>query len=143
MLIVGLAVAGALGAVLRYLVDHLVQRRADAPVPLGIMAVNRAGRSSSGCSSVAGLHHGVSASLVTVAGTGLIGSYTTFSTFTFDTVRLAEDGRRSSVRPERHRGHGRGHRCGGRRPRPRVPVLTISPRRLPTAPRVGPSVLAP
>ena len=28
-----------------------------------------------------------------MGGTGLIGSYTTFSTFTFDTVRLAGDGR--------------------------------------------------
>ncbi|HEV3281338.1 MAG TPA: CrcB family protein [Acidimicrobiales bacterium] len=95
MLIGELAVAGAVGAVLRYLVDHLVQRRADSPFPFGIMVVNLTGSFFLGVLVGAGLRHGVSASLVTVAGTGLIGSYTTFSTFTFDSVRLAENGRRS------------------------------------------------
>ena len=37
-------------------------------------------------------HHGVPSDVVTVAGTGLLGAYTTFSTFTFDTVALAEHG---------------------------------------------------
>lgn len=37
------------------------------------------------------MHQGLSATWLTVAGTGLIGAYTTFSTFTFDTVRLAEN----------------------------------------------------
>jgi CrcB protein len=40
----------------------------------------------------AAVHHGISAPWLTVAGTGLIGSYTTFSTFTFDTISLAENG---------------------------------------------------
>jgi fluoride exporter len=89
------ALAGALGAVLRYLVDHLVQRRADSEFPFGVMAVNLSGSFILGVLVGAGLHHGVSTTVVTVAGTGLIGSYTTFSTFTFDSVRLAEDGYRS------------------------------------------------
>jgi CrcB protein len=95
MIIGGLALAGAIGAVLRYLADHLVQRRADSDFPLGIMAVNLSGSFLLGLLVGAGLRHGVSATWVTIGGTGLIGSYTTFSTFTFDTVRLAEDGHRS------------------------------------------------
>jgi fluoride exporter len=95
MIIGGLAVAGALGAVLRYLVDHLVQRRVRSVFPLGIMAVNLSGSFLLGLLVEAGLHQAVSPTWVTVAGTGLIGSYTTFSTFTFDTVRLAEDGHRA------------------------------------------------
>ncbi|MGH9081452.1 MAG: CrcB family protein, partial [Acidimicrobiales bacterium] len=79
----------------RYILDHLVQGRAGSEFPLGIMAVNLSGSFLLGLLVGAGLHHGVSAPWVTVGGTGLIGSYTTFSTFTFDTVRLAEDGRRS------------------------------------------------
>jgi fluoride exporter len=92
MIVVGIAVAGASGAVLRHLVDHLVQRRIDREFPLGILAVNVSGSFALGTLVGAGLHHVLSATSVTVLGTGLIGSFTTFSTFTFDTVRLVEDG---------------------------------------------------
>ena len=54
--------------------------------------VNLSGCLVLGLLTGAGLHHGISATWVTVAGTGLIGAYTTFSTFTFDTVRLTEHG---------------------------------------------------
>ena len=92
MIIAGLAAAGALGAVLRYVCDHLVQRRADSDFPVGIMVVNLTGSLVLGLLVGAGVRHSLSPTWVTVVGTGLIGSYTTFSTFTFDTVRLAEDG---------------------------------------------------
>jgi CrcB protein len=100
MIAVGVALAGALGAVLRHLVDHLVQHRLlrgrpRSEFPGGIMAVNLSGSLALGLLVGAGLHHGAAGPWVTVGGTGLIGSYTTFSTFTFDTVRLAEDGRRA------------------------------------------------
>ncbi|HET9609611.1 MAG TPA: CrcB family protein, partial [Acidimicrobiales bacterium] len=39
-----------------------------------------------------GLYHGLDATTRTVLGTGGLGAYTTFSTFTFETVRLAEAG---------------------------------------------------
>jgi CrcB protein len=38
------------------------------------------------------MYHGFSASWKTMLGTGGMGAYTTFSTFTFETVRLAEEG---------------------------------------------------
>jgi CrcB protein len=91
VIIVGLVVAGGCGAVLRYLVDRSVQRRVASDFPLGILLVNLTGCLVLGVLTGAALHHGLSATWVTVAGTGLVGAYTTFSTFTYDTVRLAEN----------------------------------------------------
>jgi len=90
VIVVGVMVAGACGAVLRYLVDHVVQRRARAQFPLGILAINVTGSFVLGLLTGSAVHHGVSPTWLTVAGTGLIGAYTTFSTFSFDIVRLAE-----------------------------------------------------
>jgi CrcB protein len=92
VIVAGVAVAGGLGAVLRYLVDHLVQRHVGSDAPLGILVVNLSGSLVLGVLVGSAAHQGVSPAWLTVAGTGLIGAYTTFSTFTFDTVRLAEDG---------------------------------------------------
>jgi CrcB protein len=90
VIVLGVMVAGACGAVLRYLVDHLVQQRAGSDFPFGTMVINLTGSLVLGFLTGSALHHGVSATWLTVAGTGLIGAYTTFSTFTFDSVRLAE-----------------------------------------------------
>jgi len=95
VIIAGVAAAGALGAVLRHLVDRLVQRRIRSGFPLGILVVNLSGSLTLGVLVASGLRHGIPTAWVTVAGTGLIGSYTTFSTFAFDTVRLAEADRRA------------------------------------------------
>ncbi len=91
MIVVGLAVAGAFGAVLRYAVDHAFQRRARSDFPLGTLVVNVTGAFLLGLLVGSADHHGLSTAWVTVLGTGLVGAYTTFSTFTFDTVRLLEN----------------------------------------------------
>jgi fluoride exporter len=95
MIIVALMVAGASGALLRSAVDHVVQRRvrsAGSDFPLGIMVVNLSGSFVLGLLTGAAVRHGIPAFWTTVVGTGLVGAYTTFSTFTFDTVSLAEEG---------------------------------------------------
>lgn len=98
MIILGLVVAGAVGAVLRHLVDRLVQHRTRTDFPLGILVVNLSGALALGVLVGSAGHHGVSSTALTVVGTGLIGAYTTFSTFTVDTVQLVENGEwRSSV----------------------------------------------
>ena len=90
MILLGLALAGAVGAVLRYAVDQLIQRRRRSDFPSGILVVNVSGSLVLGLLVGSSLHHGVSPYWVTVAGTGLIGAYTTFSTFTFEAASLIE-----------------------------------------------------
>ena len=91
MIILGLIIAGALGAVLRYQVDRSVQRRVGSDFPLGILVVNVSGSLALGVLTGAAVHHALSNPWLVVVGTGFVGAYTTFSTFTFDTVRLAEN----------------------------------------------------
>lgn len=93
MTILGLLVAGGCGALLRYEVELNVRRRFGPSFPFGILVINVTGSFLLGLLIGLAEHHGVRAAVVTVLGTGLLGSYTTFSTFAFDTVALAERGR--------------------------------------------------
>jgi CrcB protein len=77
------AAGGAVGAPLRYLVDRWLGPR---EFPWAILLVNVAGSLLLGAVVASG-------SLVTFAGTGFCGALTTFSTFSYDTVRLAQEGR--------------------------------------------------
>jgi CrcB protein len=86
--IAGLMIAGAAGAVLRYLVDRYVQGKVASDFPYGTLVINVTGSLVLGFLTGSALHHGLSATWVTVLGTGLIGAYTTFSTFTYDSFRL-------------------------------------------------------
>jgi len=81
----------AVGAPLRYLTDLLVQSRHRTALPWGTFTVNAAGSLVLG--AVAGaVAHGAPGWLLTAVGTGFCGALTTFSTFGFETVRLAEEG---------------------------------------------------
>ena len=84
--------AGALGAVGRYLVEGAVQQRFDGRFPLGTFVVNVSGSLLLGFVAGLVLYHGVSDDVRVAAGTGFLGSYTTFSTLTLETFRLFEDG---------------------------------------------------
>ena len=90
--LVGIAVAGALGAPARYLVDALVQRRSRGPFPWGTFVVNASGSFLLGLVTGAALYHGFGGAPKLWLATGFCGAYTTFSTFTFETVRLLEEG---------------------------------------------------
>lgn len=82
------ALGGALGAVLRYLVDRWVQRRRDSPFPWGTLTVNVAGSALLGFLTGWALTGAQPDSVRTFAGIGLCGSLTTFSTFGYETLRL-------------------------------------------------------
>ena len=84
--------AAAVGAPLRYLVDQAVQHRRDGPFPAGTLTINVTGSLLLGLLTGLVAHHGLSPRALTVLGTGLLGAYTTFSTFSYETVRLLEDG---------------------------------------------------
>ncbi|MEU5719354.1 fluoride efflux transporter CrcB [Streptomyces sp. NPDC020403] len=88
------AAGGAGGAVLRYLTDRAVQARHGTVFPWGTFTVNVVG------SLVLGLLTGVLAAGVAgesvrlLLGIGLCGGLTTYSTFSYETLRLAESGAR-------------------------------------------------
>ncbi|NUK06230.1 CrcB family protein [Streptomyces lunaelactis] len=82
------AVGAAIGAPLRYLTDRAVQARHDSVFPWGTFVVNAAGSLVLG--AVAGA--AVSSSTYALLGTGLCGALTTYSTFSYETLRLAERG---------------------------------------------------
>jgi CrcB protein len=86
------AVGGSLGAAARYLLDRAIATRQTGPFPLGTLVVNVTGSIALGLLLGLAASHQVPSSIVTWAGTGFLGAYTTFSTFTFETVRLLEDG---------------------------------------------------
>jgi CrcB protein len=84
--------AAAVGAPLRYVVDNVVADRTAGAFPWGTFTVNVTGSFLSGLVAGLAIHHGLPATVRTVVATGFLGSYTTFSTFTFETVRLVEEG---------------------------------------------------
>ena len=83
-----LGACGGVGAVLRFLLDGIVSERSDGAFPSGTFAVNISGAIALGLLFGAG----VTGSAYAIAGTGLVGGYTTFSTWMYETHRLAEDG---------------------------------------------------
>jgi CrcB protein len=90
---VAFLVAAGLGAPARYLVDAWVRARAGHESPWGTFVVNVTGCLVLGLLTGLGLYHGLGAPTRLAVGTGGLGAYTTFSTFTFETVRLYEEGR--------------------------------------------------
>ncbi len=84
----GVGALGGVGALLRFLVDGAVMARAPGAFPWGTLVVNVTGSFVLGL--LAGLQlHGT---VLLLAGTATLGSYTTFSTWMFETHRLGEDG---------------------------------------------------
>jgi CrcB protein len=85
---IGVAVLGAAGALLRFLLDGAVSTRAGRDLPFGTLTVNLAG------SLLLGFLAGISLTgdALVLAGTATLGSFTTFSTWMFETQRLVEDG---------------------------------------------------
>jgi len=86
------ALGGAVGAPARFLVDGLVAGRARGVFPWGTFVVNASGAFVLGVLTGLGLHHGLGPLPRAALGTGLCGAYTTFSTFSYETVRLMEEG---------------------------------------------------
>jgi CrcB protein len=82
------------GAPLRYLTDRAVQSRHDSVFPWGTFTVNVAGCLVLGLLTGAAAAGAAGSSLRLLLGTGLCGALTTYSTFSYETLRLAETGAR-------------------------------------------------
>jgi CrcB protein len=83
----GVLVAGGIGAVLRFLLDGAVTTRLSGRFPSGTLMVNLSG------AFILGLLDGIvlPKDLALLIGTGVIGSYTTFSTWMYESQRLGEE----------------------------------------------------
>lgn len=87
LLWVALALGAGCGAVMRFLLDGAVSRAMPTSLPVGTMAVNLTGCFALGVIDGASVPRDVAF----VFGTGVVGAYTTFSTWMFETQRLAEE----------------------------------------------------
>jgi fluoride exporter len=91
------AAAGGLGAVLRALLIHHSARRRSDPLPVGTLLVNVSGSLLLGIFTGFSLYHGFGPHDLDVAGVGLCGGYTTWSTASWESVHLYRDGHRSEA----------------------------------------------
>ncbi|GAA1731708.1 camphor resistance protein CrcB [Dietzia kunjamensis subsp. schimae] len=91
-----LALGGGAGAALRYVLDVAMSSRWRRPFPLATFLINVSGSLALGL--LVGWFYAGAAKpgwslAVSVIGTGLLGGYTTFSTASYDTLRLGREGR--------------------------------------------------
>jgi fluoride exporter len=86
-----IAAAGSVGAVLRYVVATQVGRM-NFRFPLGTFIINITGSMFLGWFTAYVTRHGVSDVMRLAIGVGFVGAYTTFSTFMYESNRLADDG---------------------------------------------------
>ncbi|MBN0043677.1 fluoride efflux transporter CrcB [Streptomyces actuosus] len=91
LLVVG---GGMIGAPLRYLTDRAVQSRHDSVFPWGTFAVNVTGCLLLGLLTGAAVAGAAGSHLRLLLGTGLCGALSTYSTFSYETLRLTETGAR-------------------------------------------------
>ena len=96
MTVLAVMAAGAVGALARFLVDGVVKHRRAPRFPWATVAINITGSLLLGILAGAVLAAGAPAALQQILGTGFCGGYTTFSTASFETVRLNEQ-RRSAA----------------------------------------------
>lgn len=92
MTLVWVLVGGAVGAPLRYLTDLVVRSRRVSVFPWGTFTVNAVGSLVLGAVAGFSAAHAASSWVLPLLGTGFCGALTTFSTFSYETIRLVEEG---------------------------------------------------
>lgn len=83
---------GLVGAPTRFVVDQLVTSRRRGIFPWGTFVVNAAGAFILGLLDGLATYHGLGPVPSAVLGTGFCGALTTFSTLSYETLRLLEEG---------------------------------------------------
>ena len=84
LLWLGIAGFGGVAAILRFRLDEFVQGQADSAFPFGTMTVNLLGSFVLGVLTGAG----VTGDALLLSGTGVLGSFTTFSTWMLEATEL-------------------------------------------------------
>jgi CrcB protein len=92
MTLVLITLGAMLGAPARYLVDRAVQARHISGFPWGTLTVNVAGSFLLGLLAASAM---TTSKPLALCGTGFCGAFTTYSTFAYETLRLAHNGQRS------------------------------------------------
>lgn len=85
-------IAGAFGALSRYLLGRFIAERAGAEFPLGTLVINVTGAFVIGLLFALTSRKALSPALQTVLATGFLGGYTTYSTMNWEGVQLARGG---------------------------------------------------
>lgn len=92
ILTLAVGLAAAVGAVARYCLDLLVQSRHDSVLPWGTFAVNVSGSLLLGLVAGLALQHDLPTETTVVLSAGFASGYTTWSTWLWESVALAEAG---------------------------------------------------
>lgn len=87
-----IALGAAVGAPARYLTDRAIQSRHETVFPWGTLTVNIVASLILGVVTGAGTH--LNPEVAMLVGTGFCGALSTYSTFGYETLRLAADGAR-------------------------------------------------
>ncbi|MGH1550005.1 fluoride efflux transporter CrcB [Leifsonia poae] len=93
LLVLAVAAAGGVGAVARLVFDGLLRSWLRVGYPIGTTTINVTGSFLLGLVTGLALAHGLTPEWRAVLGTGFLGGYTTFSTASYETVRLAQQRR--------------------------------------------------
>ena len=93
MTVVLLALAGGIGAAVRFVVDGLIRQRIKTALPWGTILINVTGSFALGFLAGLVMRGQAPESVILVLGTGFLGGYTTFSTASLETIRLIQSGR--------------------------------------------------
>ena len=88
-----LCLAGGIGAAARLVLDGLIRSRRRSTYPVATTVINLTGSLLLGLLTGLATGQFLPHAWQLIAGTGLLGGYTTFSTASFETVRLLEDRR--------------------------------------------------
>lgn len=86
------AIAGGVGALARYLLDGAVQDRTSGTFPWGTLVVNVSGSLLLGFFTGLAWYHGLGGRAADVLDVGACGGFTTWSTASWQSVRLLETG---------------------------------------------------
>jgi CrcB protein len=92
ILAVVVGLVSGLGAISRYTVDQVVGGRHDSDFPFGTLIINVSGSFLLGLVAGLATHHGFPEGPTVALSAGFCGGYTTWSTYAYESVALAESG---------------------------------------------------